>query len=108
MRLPLLLLALAGGEPKMAVLPIDPGPLDAQSAAAIDEEVRAEAGRAIGSDGVLDPARVAEALGADRVTPAEAARKLGVAVLSGTTRRLEGALAVSLTIVSDGGPPLGA
>src|SRR4051812_10817146 len=107
MRLPLLLLALAGGEPKLAVLPIDPGPLDVQSAAAIDEEVRAEARRAVGSDGLIDPARVAEALGADHVTPAEAAGKLGVAVLSGTTRRLEGALAVSLMIVSDAGRPLG-
>jgi hypothetical protein len=108
-------LALAAAVPSsqermVAVLPIvDGGGLDAASSTGIEEQVRAAAARVLGDEHVVSASAQRERLGSSRLAPADAARKLSAThVLTGTTRRMEGALAVSFSLVGADGKPFGA
>ena len=92
----------------VAVLPIEGGGLDAGAASALESEVRAAVVDVLGERSVVSAEAQRGPLAGSRLAPAEAARKLSAThVLSATTRRMEGALAVSWSLVSSEGKSLG-
>src|SRR2546430_14678667 len=92
----------------VAVLPVESGTLDAGAASALESEVRAAVVEVLGNGGIVSAEAQRGLAGGSRLDAAEAARKLSAThVLSATTRRMEGALAVSWSLVSSEGKTLG-
>jgi len=92
----------------VAVLPVEAGAFDAGAASALETEVRAAVVEVLGQGGLVSAEAQRALLAGSRLAPAEAARKLSAThVLSATTRRMEGALAVSWSLVSSEGKSVG-
>src|SRR3954466_5014533 len=92
----------------VAVLPLETGALDAQTASALEQEARAAVVQVLGEGGIVSADAQREGLAGSRLAPADAARKLSAThVLTATTRRMEGALAVSWSLVSSEGKSVG-
>src|SRR3954471_18208922 len=88
----------------VAVLPLETGALDGQTASALEQEARAAVVQVLGEGGLVSADAQREGLAGLRLAPAEAARKLSAThVLTATTRRMEGALAVTWSLVSSEG-----
>src|SRR5712671_4466808 len=98
----------AAHERLVAVLPVEAGALDAAGASALATEVRAAVREVLGESALVSADSQRDVLRGARLAPAEAARKLSAThVLTATTRRMEGALAVSWSLVSSEGKTLG-
>jgi hypothetical protein len=89
----------------IAVLPMETSALDPAAASAVEQEVRAAVVEVVGEGGLVpaDP-RVA----GSHLAPGEAARKLSAThVLTSTTRKMEGALGVVWSLVTQDGNTVG-
>src|SRR3954468_22529468 len=92
----------------VAVLPIEGGAFDAGAASTLESEVRAAVADVLGAESVVPAEAQRGLLAGTRLAPADAARKLSAThVLTATTRRMEGALAVSWSLVSSEGKSVG-
>src|SRR5881275_271286 len=88
----------------VAVLPLETAPLDAQTASALEHDARAAVVEVLGEGGLVAAEAQREGLAGARLAPVEAARKLSAThVLTATARRMEGALAVTWSLVSSEG-----
>ncbi|MFL5436087.1 MAG: hypothetical protein ACJ784_16380 [Myxococcales bacterium] len=98
----------AAHERAIAVLPMETSALDPASASALEQEVRAAVVEVVGESGLVPADSLDARLAGSHLSPAEAARKLSAThVLTSTTRKMEGALAVVWSLVAAGGNPVG-
>src|SRR3954464_12154477 len=98
----------AANERVIAVLPVETSTFDANAASALEQEVRAAVVQVLGESAVVPGEAQREKLGGARLAPAEAARKLAAThVLTSSTKKMEGALAVTWALVSNEGRTLG-
>jgi hypothetical protein len=95
-------------ERTIAVLPIETSALDPAAASAVEQEVRAAVVEVVGESGLVPADSQRAKLAGSHFAPAEAARKLSAThVLTSTTKKMEGALAVVWSLVAAQGNTVG-
>src|SRR3954454_7879214 len=98
----------AAHERAIAVLPMETSALDPAGASALEQEVRAAVVAVVGESGLIPADSQRAKLAGSHLAPAEAARKLSAThVLTSTTRKMEGALAVVWSLVAAEGNTVG-
>src|SRR4051812_15660863 len=98
----------AAPERAIAVLPMETSALDPAAASAVEQDVRAAVVEVVGESGLVPADSQRAKLAGSHLAPAEAARKLSAThVLTSTTRKMEGALAVVWSLVAAQGNTVG-